>query len=92
METLTEEMRSNKTTGGTSAAKVDLKFEVVVIPVSDVDRAKEFYARLGGASTSTLVAIKTTAWSSSRHLAPHARSSSVRTLPRRCPAPYKACI
>ena len=25
----------------------DLKLEVVVIPVSDVDRAKEFYARLG---------------------------------------------
>ena len=29
------------------AARVDLKFEVVVIPVSDVDRAKEFYMRLG---------------------------------------------
>jgi catechol 2,3-dioxygenase-like lactoylglutathione lyase family enzyme len=26
---------------------VDLKFEIVVIPVSDVDRAKAFYARLG---------------------------------------------
>jgi catechol 2,3-dioxygenase-like lactoylglutathione lyase family enzyme len=26
---------------------VDMKFEVTVIPVSDVDRAKEFYARLG---------------------------------------------
>jgi predicted enzyme related to lactoylglutathione lyase len=32
---------------GQQTAKVDLKFEVVVIPVSDVDRAKEFYARLG---------------------------------------------
>ena len=30
-----------------SAAKVDMKFEIVVIPVSDVDRAKAFYARLG---------------------------------------------
>ena len=29
------------------AAEVDMKLEVVVIPVSDVDRAKEFYARLG---------------------------------------------
>jgi catechol 2,3-dioxygenase-like lactoylglutathione lyase family enzyme len=29
------------------AAKVDMKFEVVLIPVSDVDRAKEFYTRLG---------------------------------------------
>ena len=28
-------------------AAVDMKFEVVVIPVSDVDRAKEFYGRLG---------------------------------------------
>jgi catechol 2,3-dioxygenase-like lactoylglutathione lyase family enzyme len=30
-----------------SVAKVDMKFEIVVIPVSDVDRAKEFYASLG---------------------------------------------
>jgi catechol 2,3-dioxygenase-like lactoylglutathione lyase family enzyme len=29
------------------AARVDLKLEAVVIPVSDVDRAKDFYARLG---------------------------------------------
>jgi catechol 2,3-dioxygenase-like lactoylglutathione lyase family enzyme len=29
------------------AATVDLKLEVVVIPVSDVDRAKRFYASLG---------------------------------------------
>ena len=28
-------------------ARIDMKLEVVVIPVSDVDRAKEFYARLG---------------------------------------------
>ena len=38
------EIRSNAPTG---VAKVDMKFEIVVIPVSDVDRAKEFYARLG---------------------------------------------
>ena len=31
----------------TSVARVDMKFEIVVIPVSDVDRAKEFYKRLG---------------------------------------------
>lgn len=29
------------------AAAIDQKFEVVVIPVSDVNRAKEFYTRLG---------------------------------------------
>ena len=28
-------------------ARVDMKFEIVVIPVSDVDRAKEFYSKLG---------------------------------------------
>ncbi len=28
-------------------ARVDTKLEVIVIPVSDVDRAKDFYARLG---------------------------------------------
>jgi catechol 2,3-dioxygenase-like lactoylglutathione lyase family enzyme len=27
--------------------RIDMKFEIVVIPVSDVDRAKEFYGRLG---------------------------------------------
>src|SRR5438034_10968249 len=30
-----------------TAATVDLKLEVVVIPVSDVDRAKRFYGSLG---------------------------------------------
>jgi catechol 2,3-dioxygenase-like lactoylglutathione lyase family enzyme len=33
--------------GDPSVARVDMKLEVVVIPVSDVDRAKEFYASLG---------------------------------------------
>ena len=28
-------------------ARIDMKFEIVIIPVSDVDRAKEFYTRLG---------------------------------------------
>src|SRR3984885_13625407 len=31
----------------TNAATVDMKLEVVVIPVSDVDRAKDFYSKLG---------------------------------------------
>jgi catechol 2,3-dioxygenase-like lactoylglutathione lyase family enzyme len=45
----TDEVRRNDATSGSSVAKVasiDLKLEVVVIPVSDVDRAKEFYGRL----------------------------------------------
>jgi len=39
----TTEVRSDNATGKAVAAKVDMKFEIVVIPVSDVDRAKEFY-------------------------------------------------
>ena len=41
------EIQNAEVTRGTSVAKVDLKFEIVVIPVADVDRAKEFYANLG---------------------------------------------
>jgi len=37
------EARSNDATSDASVARVDMKFEVVVIPVSNVDRAKEFY-------------------------------------------------
>jgi catechol 2,3-dioxygenase-like lactoylglutathione lyase family enzyme len=38
---------AQKTAMSAGVARVDMKFEVVVIPVSDVDRAKEFYGRLG---------------------------------------------
>jgi len=44
MADLQTKVQSNN---ATSVAKVDMKFEIVVIPVSDVDRAKEFYSRLG---------------------------------------------
>ncbi|HEY6183533.1 MAG TPA: VOC family protein [Terriglobales bacterium] len=47
MATLNYEISSNKPASATSAAKVDMKLEVVIIPVSDIDRAKEFYAKLG---------------------------------------------
>src|SRR5262245_60479664 len=30
-----------------SARKLDMKLKVIVVPVSDVDRAKEFYSKLG---------------------------------------------
>jgi len=42
----TKAVRTNDAISGTSVARVDMKVEVVVIPVSDVDRAKEFYMRL----------------------------------------------
>ena len=42
------EVRSGSDASGTANKKnVDLKLEAVVIPVSDVDRAKEFYGKLG---------------------------------------------
>ena len=41
MANLKEESRDAR------VARVDMKLEIVVIPVSDVDRAKEFYGRLG---------------------------------------------
>ncbi|HXM64624.1 MAG TPA: hypothetical protein VN950_27430 [Terriglobales bacterium] len=47
MANLAQEIRSNDATSDASVAKVDMKLEVVVIPVSDVDRAKEFYKKLG---------------------------------------------
>jgi len=45
-------MSANKVRNGDAArnagvARIDMKLEVVVIPVSDVDRSKEFYARIG---------------------------------------------
>jgi catechol 2,3-dioxygenase-like lactoylglutathione lyase family enzyme len=43
MENLKDEIPGN----AASVAKVDMKLEVVVIPVSDVDRAEEFYTKLG---------------------------------------------
>jgi catechol 2,3-dioxygenase-like lactoylglutathione lyase family enzyme len=41
------EVRSENAIGTTTARGVDMKLEVVVIPVSDVDRAKRFYGALG---------------------------------------------
>jgi predicted enzyme related to lactoylglutathione lyase len=41
------ETGSEEATSEATPASVDLKLEVVVIPVSDVDRANEFYGRLG---------------------------------------------
>ena len=42
-----DELRSETTTQPAHARRADMKLEVVVIPVSDVDRAKEFYGGLG---------------------------------------------
>jgi catechol 2,3-dioxygenase-like lactoylglutathione lyase family enzyme len=44
---ITNEIPGSDSTGAAGPATVDMKIEVVIIPVSDVDRSKEFYARLG---------------------------------------------
>ena len=41
------EVRNTDATSDASVWKVDMRLEVVVIPVSNVDRAKEFYGGLG---------------------------------------------
>ena len=38
---------SGEPISGASAEPVDMKLEVVVIPVADVERSKEFYTKLG---------------------------------------------
>jgi predicted enzyme related to lactoylglutathione lyase len=40
-------IHNNEPTTNANAVRVHMKLELVIIPVSDVDRAKEFYARLG---------------------------------------------
>ena len=47
MANLAYEIPTNEPTSDARVARLDMKLEIVVIPVSDVDRAKEFYTRLG---------------------------------------------
>ena len=47
MPNLQYEARTHNAISDARVARVDMKFEIVVIPVSNVDRAKEFYSRLG---------------------------------------------
>jgi catechol 2,3-dioxygenase-like lactoylglutathione lyase family enzyme len=75
---------------GAKAATGDMKLEVVVIPVSDVGRAKEFYARLGwrlDADYDNGTGFRVI------HSLPRGRaaqSSSAKTSLRRRPAPPRA--
>src|SRR3954453_5189871 len=45
--TATSNAITNEPAGGRRAAQAGMKFEVVVIPVADVDRSKAFYTKLG---------------------------------------------
>ncbi len=45
MSQIASSFKQQKSDAG--VARVDMKFEVSLVPVSDVDRVKEFYTRLG---------------------------------------------
>ena len=47
MANSTQEVPNSNATSYQKPAQVDMKFEIVVIPVSDVDRARAFYEKLG---------------------------------------------
>jgi catechol 2,3-dioxygenase-like lactoylglutathione lyase family enzyme len=47
MATLKAESLDNEIASQPNTARIDMKFEIVVVPVSDVDRAKAFYSKLG---------------------------------------------
>jgi catechol 2,3-dioxygenase-like lactoylglutathione lyase family enzyme len=47
MANVTDEVVTHDPASEASVPTVDMKFEIVVIPVSDIDRAKAFYASLG---------------------------------------------
>jgi catechol 2,3-dioxygenase-like lactoylglutathione lyase family enzyme len=47
MANATSKVETNGAGSEASVGRADMKFEIVVIPVSDIDRAKEFYSRLG---------------------------------------------
>ena len=75
-----------------SAGSVDMKLEVVVIPVADVDRAKEFYGGLGWRLDADVTPLVTTSASSSSRLrARTARSNSARTSRRPRPVRPRTC-
>ena len=46
-QTTAREVRSNDATHAAGVATVDMKLEAIVIPVSDAERAEQFYRRLG---------------------------------------------
>ena len=85
MANLKEELRSNSAVK-TTAAKVDLKLEAVVIPVSDVGRAKEFYGNLGWRLDADFAFDNGFRVVQLRRRFPAAPSNSARTSPRLRPA------
>jgi len=91
MANATYEIPGKDATNPSKVAKADMKFEVVILPVSDVDRAKAFYQRLGWRLDADFAHGDDWRGVNSRRRAPGARSSSARMLPLRRRAPPRAC-
>jgi catechol 2,3-dioxygenase-like lactoylglutathione lyase family enzyme len=64
------------------STSIDLKLEVVVIPVSDVDRSKDFYSSLGWRLDADFPNDNGFRIVQLTHQAPGARSSSARRSPQ----------
>jgi len=71
-----QEAKDIGSTGSVRATSVDMKLEVIVIPVANVDRAKDFYASLGWRLDADRTAGTHFAWSNSRLPVPPAQSNS----------------
>ena len=69
----------------------EMKLEVVLVPVSDVDRAKAFYEGLGWRMDVDLAARTASAWSSSRRRDRSARSSSAKGITAAARARSRDC-
>ena len=82
VETTTDEITSELQEALKEADMVDMHLEVDIIPVSDVDRSKEFYQRLGWRLDQDVARWTAFASSSSRPRAPRPRSRSAWDSPR----------
>src|SRR4051812_25322572 len=75
----TTEVHGDTTGDAARIEKLDMKLEVVVIPVADVDRAKEFYGRLGWRLDATppgVVQFTPHGSATSVHFGPHLTSAA----------------
>jgi hypothetical protein len=75
----TTEVRRDDAANDATVGKVDMRLEVVVIPVSDVDRSKEFYGTLGWRLDADFPSRTASGSSSSRRPARGVRFNSART-------------
>ena len=73
------EARSDHASSDVAAGTVDMRLEVQIIPVSDVDRSKQFYQRLGWRLDDDVTPLDGLRIAQSR---PWPRSRSARDLPR----------